>query len=223
MKEEISKRFEQLIAEGHTRVLNLRRDSDGGISYYIDEFSIPESQAWISSSSNLIRKVAPQNSHFTEECQRLVTDKNLAHGIPAHVIQKLSGLLLAAQKEWEYGLLKDIEYMVAGETFDDFLDHAIVYHKGNKVVESSVLASAVLEDTIKKIAKRNSIRTTGKTLEPLIDELVSHNIFTPVKAKRVKSYAGIRNHALHAEWEQLDIKDAGVLIKGVQELIENYL
>ena len=223
MKKEINQRFEQLIAEGKQKVQNLRRDNDGGISYYIDEFEISDYQAWVSSSSNLIRTVSPEKSYFTEECQRLVTEENMKHRIPAHVIQKLYGLLTSAFKEWENGLLKNIEFMIAGETFDDFLDHAIMYHKGNKVIESSVLASAVLEDTIKKIAKKHQVSSEGKTLEPLIDDLVTNNIFTSVKAKRVKSYAAVRNHALHAEWDQLDIRDVGEMIKGVQDLIENYL
>jgi uncharacterized protein YutE (UPF0331/DUF86 family) len=132
-------------------------------------------------------------------------------------------LLNSAYDEWQYGLLKDIQYIVAAETFDDFLDHAASYHKSNKVIESSVLASSVLEDTIKKIANRNGLQGEGKSLEPLIDELARENVFTAVKAKRVKSYAGVRNHALHAEWDKIDIRDVGEMIRGIRELVENYL
>ena len=61
------------------------------------------------------------------------------------------------------------------------------------------------------------------SLEPLIDELVKQNIFTPVKAKRVKSFAGVRNHASHAEWDDFDIRDVGELINGTRELIDTFL
>jgi uncharacterized protein YutE (UPF0331/DUF86 family) len=76
---------------------------------------------------------------------------------------------------------------------------------------------------VKKIAARNNVATAGKTLEPLIDELVTAGVFTPVKAKRVKSHAGVRNYALHAEWNLIDLRDVWELIKGVRSLIEDYL
>jgi polyhydroxyalkanoate synthesis regulator phasin len=46
------------------------------------------------------------------------------------------------------------------------------------------------------------IKNKGKSLESLIDDLVKVGVFTDVKAKRVKSFARIRNHALHAEWDE---------------------
>ena len=133
------------------------------------------------------------------------------------------GLLTGVKDEWDHGLLGKIEYIVAGATFDDFLDHAAQYHKGSKKIEAAVLGSAVLKDTVKKIAQKNGIQTGGKTLEPLINALVKANVLTSVKGKRVKAYAGVRNHALHAEWDKFDITDVGELIKGTRELIENYL
>jgi uncharacterized protein YutE (UPF0331/DUF86 family) len=150
-------------------------------------------------------------------------NENMRNGIPAQVVTKLLGLLTSAQLEWSSGLLREIDYIIAAETFDDFLDHAVVYHKANKKIEAAVLGSAVFEDTVKKLAVKNGIETKEKTLDPLIDELASEGILTPVKAKRLKAYAGVRNKALHAEWDSFDIKDVGEMISGVRELIEQYL
>lgn len=90
-------------------------------------------------------------------------------------------------------------------------------------MESSVLASAVLEDSIKKIARKYSIDSKDKSLEPLIDELKKTWVFSDVKTKRIKFYSGIRNKALHAEWADFDIHDVGEMIKGLHELIEYFL
>ena len=143
--------------------------------------------------------------------------------MPILAVQKIFGLLLAVKDEWDRGLLRKIEYLIVAETFDDFLDYASHYHKGNKKVESSILACVVLEDTLKKIAKKNGISTKGISLEPLIDNLSKAGILTSVKAKRAKGFSGVRNHALHAEWDLFDIKDVGELISGTRELIENFL
>jgi len=143
--------------------------------------------------------------------------------VPTVVFHKVLGLLTSAKQEWDRGLLRQIEYIVTAEAFDDFLDHASLYHKGNKKVEASVLASAVLEDTIKRIAKKNGIDTSGRSLEQLIDELVRANVFTAVKAKRIKGHAGVRNRALHAEWDEFDIREVGYLIEGTRDLIDEFL
>jgi len=147
----------------------------------------------------------------------------MKQGIASHLVQKMYGVLNAAKTEWDHGLLRKIEYIVIAATFDDFLDHAAAYHRGNKKTESSVLASAVLEDTIKKIARKHNVESSGISLEPLIDELVKVQVFTPLKAKRIKGYAGVRNHALHADWDKFDIRDVGDLIKGTREVIEEFL
>ena len=122
-----------------------------------------------------------------------------------------------------HGLLKKIEYIVVATAFDDFLDHAETFHKANMAREAGVLAAVVLEDVIKRIAEKNGVSPSGQSLEPLVDVLVKAQVFTPVKAKRIKAYVGVRNPALHAEWDKFDIRDAGDLITGTRDLIEHYL
>lgn len=235
MKEEVTKRFEVLINQGRGLIGTLRPEvvvirSDGskklnqeGYEYWVPKVRIPEFRSWLTSASNLIHFVAPPETHLAKECDRLMADDHLKQGVPSNVLVLMLGLLKGAKDDWEHGFLGRIEYIVAGATFDDFLDHAAEYHRGNKKNEASVLASTVLEDTVKKVAQKNGLITTGKTLDPLIDELVKANIFTPVKGKRVKAYAGVRNQALHAEWDKFDISDVGQLIEGTRELIENFL
>jgi len=222
MKETIETRFKELISTGQN-LIKVVPWYDGEPAYWIPEERIAEYQQWLSSSANLISLIAPPDSIFGKECPRITADQEAKTGIPSRMVQKIYGLLSSAKDEWERGLLRKIEYMVVAETFDDFLDQAQLYHKGNKKIEASILASAILEDTVKRIAKKNDVDTKGVSLEPLIDSLVKSGIFTPVKAKRVKVSAAVRNHALHAEWDDFDIKDAGELIAATRDLIDAFL
>ncbi len=234
-KEDINNRFEALINQGQSLIgtigpalVKISRDGNktydqNSYEYWVPQKRIPEFRSWLTSAVNLIHYVAPPEAHIAKECDRFLADDDLKRGVTSSVLVQMLGLLTRAKDEWEQGLLGKIEYIVAGATFDDFLDHAAEYHKGNRKIESSVLASAVLEDTAKKIAQKNGLITENKTLDPLIDESVKANIFTPVKAKRVKSFAGIRNHALHAEWDKFDNSDVGAMIEGIRELIEELL
>jgi ribosomal protein L12E/L44/L45/RPP1/RPP2 len=222
MQEKISERFNELLRKGVELVQNLPKDPQGSEPWVRNE-EIPKYQSWLSSVSNLIRMVTKNDSYFSEECTRLITHEHMSHGIPTQIIQKMQGLLSSAKEEWSKGLLRKIEYVSSAATFDDFLDHAAEYHKGSKKTEASVLASVVLEDTMKKVALKNGIKTDKVSLENLIEELVKKDIFTLVKSKRVKGYAAVRNHALHAEWDKFNIKDVGELINGTREIIEEYL
>jgi uncharacterized protein YutE (UPF0331/DUF86 family) len=225
MKEIISKRFQNLIDEGKQLIQKIPPHEYGGgnLAYYAASRDRDQFQAWISSVSNLIDIVVPSKSNYREELERLLTHRDMSIGVPSLVVQRLYGLLLSAQKEWESGLLKKIIFIIAAETFDDFLDKAAEYHKSNKSIEASILASAVLEDSMKKIAIKNNVPLSGQSLELLIDELVKAEVLTSIKAKRLKAAAGIRNHALHAEWEKFDIKDTGALIQTVRDLIAGEL
>jgi len=218
MKDVITNRFRELVTQGQ----QIERHTNSK-DYYVPSHEITSVHAWLSSVSNLLQTASIADSVFLRESKTLMTHENMQHGIPSEIVLKMLGLLMSAQQEWEGGLMRRIEYILAAETFDDFLDHAETYHKGNKKIESAVLASAVLEDTVKKVCLKNSISTRGKSLESLIDELSKSGAITSVKAKRIKAFAGVRNHALHAEFDDFDIKDVGEMIKGIRELIEDYL
>ena len=156
MKENIEGRFKELVSTGQNLIKAVPY-YDGEPEYWIPEQRIAEYQQWISSSANLINLVTLPDSTFGKECARILADQDAKSGIPSRMVQKMYGLLSSAKDEWERGLLRKIEYMVVAETFDDFLDHAFIYHKGNKKTEASVLASAILEDTVKRIAKKNGV------------------------------------------------------------------
>lgn len=234
-REEVTKRFEELIKQGQGLIGTLgpavsiihadgRTEFDQkSYEYWVSQKRIPEFRSWLTSAANLIHYVAPPEAHLAKECDRFLADNDLKRGVTSSVLVQMLGLLTGAKDEWDHGLLGKIEYIVAGATFDDFLDHAEEYHKGNKKIESSVLASAVLEDTVKKICKKNNIEPSGKKLDDLISELVQAEVLTQVKAKRMRSFSGVRNHALHAEWDKFDISDVGAMIKGIRELIEEFL
>ena len=222
MKEIIEKKFTELLATGQ-KLTNSFPYGKHGPAYWVEKRRITEYHQWLISVTNLVNLIVQANSIFIDECNRLMNDQEIKDGIPTRVVQQMYGLLNSALEEWKAGLLRKIEYIVVAETFDDFLDHATQYHKGNKKIVSSVLASAVLEDTIKKIANRNDIDPKGLSLELLINELIKKDVFTPVKAKRIKGFASVRNHSLHAEWEKFDIQDVGELIKGTRELIDRFL
>lgn len=216
---EIRERCKELIQRGKNFSTRARRVERSGHYYFGVELT-PELQAWVASVANLFRIIATPDTYFYQECERILQDQGLRNGVPYHVVQKLIGLLDSVQEEIEHGLLRKAEYIFVASTFDDFLDHADEYHKAGKKIESSVLASAVFEDSVRKLATKGGLSESGIGLDALVDTLAKANILTAVKAKRMKGYSAVRNKALHAQWDSFDIRDVGEMIKGTREVLE---
>lgn len=215
MQEQVLQRIDALINEGQ----KLIRGRDLG-DYWVHDIEVV--QGWMSSAANAIFQLAPPSSFYRSEVERLTNHEQLKGGIPIHIVQKLFGVLSSVREEAKNGLLEKLEYQAFATAFDDFIDHAAEFHRSGKAKEAAVLAAVVLEDTLKRIARKNGIDPSNKSLEPLIDELMKAEVFTQVKAKRIKAYSGVRNPALHAEWDKIDIRDVGGLIEGTRELIDTF-
>jgi len=215
----INERFNTLFEHGRNLTGWLHQAKKG----YVPDDDIHSYHAWLLDVTNLVHLITTPNDPVRLECDRIMNSVAQEKGMAADAIRKMYGVLDAASSQWNIGFLRPIELVIVAETFSDFLARAETYHKGNKKIEAGVLASVVLEDTVKKIAATAGLETQKRSLEELVDSLVKANIFTDVKAKQVKVYATVRNHALHAEWESLNIRDVGELIKGTQELIAEFL
>ncbi len=131
MKEEFEQRLTELLSEGKELFSNLPANGRG-FKYWIPEDEIPEYQQWIGSVANLIKLIDQPNGLFISEYHKIINDLDFRPGIPSRAILKIYGLLSSFQEEWKHGFLRKIEHILIAEAFDDFLDHASVYHKGLK-------------------------------------------------------------------------------------------
>lgn len=223
MEKELLERAKLLLERGKTLSASIGRSGEYGANYWYKNDQLPEVRAWFDSVFNLFRLITTPDMHFHEQVVEISKDNDLKHGAPYWAVQKLCGNLISIIEEIDLGLLKKAEYIFIATAFDDFLDHAEHFHKSGKKMESSVLASIVFEDTLRKISGKYNAPVNGDSIEVIIDNLTKANAWTSVKAKRIKAYAAVRNKALHAKWDEFEHRDVGELIKGVRELLEHDL
>jgi len=223
MQQELNARFGTLLEEGRRLEGRIGYDEDGDPERFIGPDRTTEFQAWFASCANLIELVALPGSSLRQLSTKLIEDRELPYGMPVRLFRSMLALLNSAKQEWDAGLLRKVEYIVAAATFDDFLDHAGQYLKGGRLTEAAVLASATLEDAIKKIASKNGVPTDGFALDRLLDELSKAGALTPTEVKRAKASAAVRNLALHAEWSKLTPEDVTHLVDNTRELIDRHI
>jgi len=146
----ISIRFNELFEQGQILVSRMCAGRKAGELKFnwVPNDCIVEYQSWVLSAVNLVHIIVLEDNIFAMQCNDLMALEKSRGRISSPFFLRIFGLFSSAKDEWEKGLLKKIEFIVAGATFDKFLDHASDYHRGGKKTESSVLASAVLEDTV---------------------------------------------------------------------------
>lgn len=224
--EAIDRRFRALIDEGNQHVTN-HFSKTLGVT-----MDTRLAHGWTTAALNLIYVVTRGRGPYFEQAQKTADfDGGVTlDGKPfAPVIVtsgravRMHGILINVYEDWQTGLLRQFEYIVSAENFDQFLQHAEQYHRGGKHMESGVLVSTVFEDSLKKVAKRNGIDPAGLSSQEVIDRLRDADVITPVHARRLEESAALRNKALHAEWNEFDLRDVGSVLRTVNDLIQQHL
>jgi uncharacterized protein YutE (UPF0331/DUF86 family) len=211
-------RYKKLLSDLITDFDSIRiRES----SVFVAPDSVSKCQILFSRSVNLIENITSGDSYYYREAERIISGSKRQGGIHKSEIQMIIGHLKALLEDLENGLLSNIEYRISAKSFLDFFDHAKAYLKQNKKMEASVIASSVFEDTIRKIGRKNCLEFPK--LDRLIDELKKSEIITATEMKKYKYFAGIRNEAMHANWDKISLDDVEDLIRGVEKSIDKYL
>lgn len=116
------------------------------------------------------------------------------------------GTLRNLRKEIQAGLIGNIRQQISGEVLTDFLRLAKLAleepGEGPKNV-AAVLAAALFEDTLRRLASANGIPHIDKLQEVLI-ELKNKSVLQGTEIGIANSYLSFRNNALHAQWNNID-------------------
>lgn len=124
----------------------------------------------------------------------------------------LRGTLKNVREELEGGLVRSLATEAAGEVIGDMLALAKAELAAGYANVAAVLASAALEDALKRKASELGINVEGKSLDAVIASLKSKSFFRGAQVPIVGSYVKLRNAAMHAEWEKIQPADVSSLI-----------
>jgi uncharacterized protein YutE (UPF0331/DUF86 family) len=213
-KSAIGKRFTELVQAGEQIF------EQGKESSFVSSEDRPEVVSWVFSVMNLLEIATPSDSRFRTEALRLLPGAESMIGRDR--LAAILGIVKSAALESSRGMMNSLELKFVGLAFEQFLEHAAKYNEDCKKMEAAVLASAVLEDTVNRLCRKNGIATDGRTLDPLINALKAQGIIGRVKTERLRSFAALRNQAFHAHWDAFDNRDLRQMIEGLQELLDTH-
>lgn len=128
------------------------------------------------------------------------------------MVEVTKGALKTIQADLKYGLLTSLEKQFSSIVVGDFLALAKnAINDGYKDV-AAVLASAAIEDTLKRLAGANGLNVEDKDMSEVIGALKAKSILKGPQAVTVQSYVNLRNKAFHAQWDKIDLATVQSLI-----------
>jgi hypothetical protein len=217
--ERISSRLQELIEEGNA-VAALERQSPGDPSSYIHDRDKVRLQAWLSNVLNIIEATfgasSPQYRHLRE-----LMPNGPYHVSHAYEVFPIVGLLSGAQGDLKAGFLRDQEQLIAADVFVSVLEQAVELNRLGYKDPSAVLMRVVLEDALRRLAKKNGINSDQKA-SALNDELKKASVYPQPQWRLVQAWLDIGNSAAHGKFEQYGTEGVSAAIHGVEQFLITY-
>lgn len=127
------------------------------------------------------------------------------------------------------GLLQDVspERRAQLDVVSDFLEQAqsLLESKSVHPASAAVIIGAALEEFLRTWIENDSISLGNKkpSLDSFAKTLREEGLITKQDAKDITSWAGLRNHAAHGEWEEVSNKSRiSLMLEGVNLFMRKY-
>ena len=211
--------YQERIIDLMKRGESIKKRSDGS---FVHHESIADCQYWFSHIVTLIQEITSIDTYFYEEAVGIIRGSKRQGGVCWQEIEMMKGFLQQLHDAIDGDLLLKVKDEITAQDFNNFLEHAKHYCDINKKMEASVIISAIFEDSIKKVAIKNGIDQIN-SLDSAINYLKSNGAISAVEAKKFKYFAGLRNSALHAAWDEFELKDISAFIDGTATIVNEYL
>ena len=207
LNEKFLQRFEELQKESDS----LPFEQDGRICYARSG----SLEKWATSCQNLIRAVfgeeSPHYINFTSALDKYSGYESEVRG--------LQGVFQSAKEDFEGGYVFNVDLQISGEVFGDFVVLAKQsLTEGHKDV-AAVLASAALEDALKRYANAAGLNIDNQSMVEVINALKSEGLVSGAQKSLLDAMPKIRNSAMHANWEKISGPDVSSVIGFVEQFL----
>jgi hypothetical protein len=170
---------------------------------------------WATSAQLLIESTYGQRS---PQARNFETNYKSCVGYEGQV-RGLFSIFQSARDDFCKGFSGDAELRISGEVFGDFVALAKQSLSESHKDVAAVLASAALEDVLKKFAAVNGLETDQKTMTEIVNSLKGAGLVAGAQKSILESMVRIRNSALHADWAKISEAEVGGVIGFVEQFL----
>lgn len=217
--EKINEKFERLLREGAEVQRGAGWDGDGYQKNHPDDVVY---RRFRTEALNLVRIICgPQSDHY-KELSRIAENESSATN--SFYFKDCLGILEAAKRDFDDGMLFDLRAVVAAEVLGEFIDQADALLDAGYHVPATSLAGAILEDSMRKLATSRGLPVPDKTsIDALNADLGRAGAYDKLVHKRITALAELRNNADHGHFDKVSVEDARDLVSYVRRFCSDYL
>ena len=171
---------------------------------------------WTAAVAGLLRGVCGPDSTYFKTFDAMATGCQGGR----RDLRRMFGVFQAARDAYDKDLLFDLEMETAADVFGSFAVAAKQAMKENNKDVAAVIASAALEDALKRYAVRNGLVVDDKTtLATVINALKSKGLVSGGQKSLLDGMLKTRNSAMHADWCKITEPEVSSLIGFVEQFL----
>jgi hypothetical protein len=174
-------------------------------------------EKWATSVLNILQRAFSEDSAHYRNFSKAHTD---FRGYFSD-FQTGFAIFLSAKEDYEGGYILNLQEQISGEILGDFVGLAkSAFAEGYKDV-AAVLASAALEDALKKLARTKGLDVGDRSMQEVVSALKTKGLVSGAQKSLLDTMPKLRDYAMHANWQKLSEADVNGLIGFVEGFITN--
>ncbi len=177
-------------------------------------------RGWLASARHAVNLICSPADAYSVDAEHWSQQGRVDERMASHAVRQFCAVLRRLADDVENGLVVSIAQAASAETLDDLLAQAREYHRREHRQGAGVLATAVYEDTIRRLARAQQLTEVGIPTDKIISDLNRADAISGVIAKRCRAASDVRNAALHAQWERFTLADVDEVLRLTAQLIE---
>ena len=175
----------------------------------------------------VVERASGLNSTYSKEVRRISAEVRSTRNVMYRNVAKEIGVVKALLYDINSGSIKNIEEIIHGDLFSDFLEMASHLVEQKYKDPAAVMAGSTLEVHLRKLCDKNDIDTVKRDGKPkkadtLNAELAQADVYEKLDHKSVTAWLDLRNKAAHGEYSEYDEGQVRLLIDGVRDFITRH-
>lgn len=205
-------RIKELIVSSDSLLGKISRN-DWGQSWVSDK---TELHTWLIKCRNIIKIALGVNSIHYIELDKCIGDGNLSED----GVKSVKGIIVGALDDFENGFTTGQEILIAGEIFDSVLEEAKHLLATDHKEAAAVLGRVTIEDSLKRIARREVIDDTLNASR-INDALKKNGNYMQPQWRLIQSWLDIGNASAHGNFNDFTKNDVGNMLTGIGQFMAN--